>query len=180
MDSSEVLRVDEALYLQLQHLWIERTPPSAGGDEAISAVIHRLRENFHLKQRIDEERILLYGRSNDKAAYREFLIGELVAIAPGIIVLDTTYTTRILSGLLERGKENETRLFSLRPFAPQFLPVSLCIRPSSFEKCFEQHCPVLVSWNVGAGKEESYLNLGIDSDRWKMMKPWLDKWLPQS
>ena len=176
--TDEIVQVDDVLLAELRSIWIQEK-------HRISAIIERLRQEFNIEQRFGWERLILYGRMRDNEMF-ENIVGWLVAIAPGIVILDTDDNDHLLplSGLLKRLKHLEPRygqLFVLRPFSPSHICASLDIYPSTFPKSHKRYgvCPVWISWQIGAGHGESYMTLGIEPGRWETLKPWLDKWLPK-
>jgi hypothetical protein len=172
----QVVRINTDLFGELRGIW-ER------GKHPIPAILERLRREIAIEQQsLEQESLLLYGRIQDNVIVEQ-AIGSLIAVAPGVVVLnaDSDLHLRPLSGLLERVDPHSPALFGLRPFSPPHLSVILCIWPSTFpkERRFTT-CPVWIDWGIGAGQGESDGTLGIDPFRWRVMEPWLDKWLPES
>ena len=177
--TDQIAHVSDEMMWTLQKAWM-------AGKE-IGEIIVQLREGLSLRKfpRADEaERLLLYGRNREEEAF-EHVVGWLVAVAPGVVVLNTDdteyHTLRPLSGLLVPATATATQLFVLRPFSPPQYSASLEIWPGTFPERTRRYltCPAWIDWQIGAGHGESYLALGIDPGRWEILRPWLGKWLPK-
>lgn len=172
---TEIRKVNAELLATLREIWImERFQ--------IHKIIEEIRKRLDIKQTFGLENILLFGRPEEERAY-EKLAGRLIAIAPGIVILDTGSDglPQMLSGLLERPPADSIDpTFALRSFSPPNFFATLYIWPSIDKKGKRQFAtyPVFISWQLGFGQGESYERLGIDPDRWKILKTWLDRWLP--
>ncbi|MBI4118974.1 MAG: hypothetical protein HY452_01805 [Parcubacteria group bacterium] len=171
------VKISDEFFRKLQVAWLEWNQEGS----RISTIIEMIRQEFGIEQRLGWERLVLYGRLKDDDMH-EHVVGWLVAIAPGIVILDTDNTDHLkpLSGLLERSRPHHNQLFSLCPFSPRCFSAHLYIWPSTFPRHRRYEvCPVWIDWQIGAGQGEMYMTLGIDPGRWNVLQPWLDKWLPR-
>lgn len=167
-----VVRVDDVLLEELRRGWTMGTFPT-------SVVIEHLRRRFNIEQREGWEQLLLYGRTGDaEEGIAEEVIGLLIAITPGIVILDTSLNPFLtsLSGLIERGKFLDMRLFGLRSFfthsrTPGFLDFLASPSP--------QICPVWMFYQIADSYSPMPYQLGIDPARWEVLESWLNKWLPK-
>ncbi len=173
----QAIQIDDTLFRALQDIW--RTQ-----EYRISSIFKHLMTQFQIKEpSTGWECLLLYGREQDGTMI-EKSVGRLIAIAPGIVVVDTDEDDylRPLSGLLVRPLPPTTYfqvLFRLRSFSRE--NPSLSIYPSTFPRVGGRFkfCPTYIHWEMGAGMVASYERLGIDPGRWEIMRSWLDKWLPK-
>ena len=174
--TGQIARIDDVLLEELRAIWKQE-------ESRIFAIIQRLRQEFHIEQLLGWERLVLCGRTRDNEM-NEHIVGWLLAIAPGIVILDTDAddSLRPLSGLLERLDPGYTQLFGLQPFSPSHFSANLYIWPSTFPEGNRRYeiCPVWIDWNIGAGHGQDYEALGIDPGRWEVLRQWLDKWLPKA
>src|SRR3989344_6186559 len=106
-------KIDDSLFQALRSLW-------ATEDFPFSAITYRLREQFGITHQTGWERLLLYGRTGDDEMVEQ-IVGWLIAITPGIIILDTHSDDllRPLSGIVERHTRFDSSLFRVRTFSVQ-------------------------------------------------------------
>ena len=136
-------------------------------DKVISMTLNKLGLNGY------GEKMLLYGTSYGLEEY----IGELIAIAPGIILLDAK--DRALSGFMSHEKTRD-QLFFIHSFS-YLGSVAICSAEAKAMqgRIRDKHSyAVIINWQIGAGQAESYGYIGIDPSRWELMNNWLSKWLP--
>ncbi len=167
--------VSEALFEELRKIWEK--------EYSTFPIKERLRREFNMtyKQIYSLERLLFYGRGRENEIMEE-LIGWLIAVKPGVVILDTTQDNSLLqlSGLLERNKSGSAALFCLNQFS-RLLSVGLSVYPSTFPPKQQRYktCSIWIDWGIGAGHGAIYGALGIDPERWKILGPWLNEWLPK-
>ncbi len=126
-------------------------------------------------------RLLLYGRVNPQTEETcEDCLGYLKAIAPGVVVFDSTIFKggflNSLSGILTRDISDAAALFVIPSFS-ETGAISI-FWPATFprDRYLKFGCPVYVNWGLDRDTDG---NIFIDPDRWnKVMLPWLDRWLP--
>lgn len=175
MKMPEVKHVSDELFGQLAAIWRK--------EFKINPVIQALRQALEIQSSFIPDQVVFFGRPNDDEL-NERLLGHLLAIAPGVVVLDPYLSDPCagdylhpLAGLLQRGP-NEVSLFLLRPFSPAHLLASLDIWPSTFPKRKKGQqfkiCSVYASIEIG----RDGIKFGIDPGRWEVLKAWLDQWLP--
>lgn len=170
MAIQQTVHVGDALLKELKKRWLAEESP-------ISAIIDHLRQKFGITQQTAWERLLLYGRIDDNEMVEQ-IVGWLIAIAPGIVILDATSSDllRPLSGIVERYASPHIQLFGVRTFSAEsgFIPfLDILTSP------FIQVCPVWIHWQIGSGEGENHGTWGIDPDRWHLLDQWLTKWLPE-
>ena len=176
----DVLVVTDKLIQELRRIWIKEQHVTL----RMSEIIKRINREFDLTPHDSEAEIMiLYGKRRKPVSIQEKYIGQLIAIAPGIVILDTTIFMSLISGLISRIPKdvNTPLLFDLTPFSSETAEAALYICDFSSDENKKKlfvDCPVEICWSIGAGHGESYEYLGIDSSRWEVMEEWLDKWLP--
>ena len=174
--NQEPFVISNSLFQELHDIW-ENTEEYG---RRIGAIISRIRVVYGIEQSCGWESLLLYGRQKDRKMV-EHCIGELIAIAPGIVILRADMDSLPeLSGLLLRSNPEHSSLFHVKVFSDR-IPDTLLIYPSRYpNRRRYKLCPVWIHWGLGAGMVASDDCLGIDPGRWKVLKRWLDKWLPKS
>ncbi len=169
-----MVHVSDTNLKELRRIWLE-------DKFRVYSILEYLEKKFGIKKTYSWERLVLYGRTKDNKMH-ESMIGFLIAIAPGIVMLNTGKDELLfpLSGLLSRTKPSHGQLFEIRPFSPPSFQASLrFLESKGGSKERFKTCPVYVNWNIGSRQGNGYGYIGIDPARWEIMRQWLDKWLPE-
>lgn len=130
--------------------------------------------------------IILYGEMSTDEDVRERYVGRLCALEKGIVILESGEYDGTLTGLLQRSEKpsrlpeeecsKKRILFHLRCFKQSFPVPSFSIR-------FNDQPAILTNYLKNSlyydAHRDLYTNLGIPEYRWKVMKEWLDEWLPE-
>lgn len=176
-DQAVPFRVDDALFEELRGFWARWVNTK----NPTSEIIVQLRRKFKITDAMPLGQMVFYGKTRG-SEINECLIGRLIAVAPGLVLVDT-YDSDLfypLSGIFERSGPSEAEFFKARCFASRPLSLGLWIRPSVFPQNQPRFtdCPVWIDIQTGAGHAEGYAALGVDPGRWEIMRAWLDVCLP--
>jgi hypothetical protein len=125
-------------------------------------------------ERLKWEHVLLFGRFRETEC-KEVLVGQLFAVAPGIVILDADSYDRDMSGIVRRSTHGAS-LFTSESFRGATW-AHLIIYPSTFPKNQPRYetYPVWMALEFGGNDGTRQ---GIDPGRWAVLEPWFDKWLP--
>ncbi|MDO8584183.1 MAG: hypothetical protein Q7R83_03335 [bacterium] len=179
--------VDTALFARLAKAYL--TSHDALNDH-MNPVWDILRDRFD--GHVPELRPLIYllghEQSTDIRDTREDHIGELIAFAPGVVLLDTNRGWDFngwCSGLLQRDRPEFLKLYGVGFETKAFSKIEghsygLRISPTNDLKHLPPRMeafPAYMKGTLDRGQTgDGYW--GIEATRWNMMKAWLDKWLP--
>ena len=168
-------------------LAVKTKPPSfedmagiwkSGGDLKspynISALTSELRK-FGLNVNQDGEQILIFGTRNIRKQLWEDLEGQLIAVAPGVIICNISFSgaARYCTGLLERSDGNyyEVKVFASVNGEHIYGNASINIGPGPVDY---REAAAVFYWGFGRDEGSS---LGITPERWAVMHPWIERWL---
>ncbi|HLC39021.1 MAG TPA: hypothetical protein VJJ80_02805 [Patescibacteria group bacterium] len=175
---SPVVQISDELFEELRQLWRESGLSRLG--YSFHAFPRHLQQKFGIKKMPLQDKLLLYGRARNDTHLSEQLVGNLIAIFPGVVIFKDTSFEHQLDGLMVRVGPTHPSAFILRSFRAPHSSVSLVInvfiKPENYF-VDGQICPACISWGIGGGGGSGN-TLAIDQNRWEAMIAWLDKWLP--
>jgi hypothetical protein len=171
---AEVIAVTDELIAECAEVWRNHKGGFPGG---ILSVVRHLRKKYDIPGNfLHNDNVLLYGLNQVSADGKrdEFLIGKLIAIAPGLVLLNAFNEEPDLSGFLIRDKSGSF-LFSLCPIFPLAFGILNLGLTRDYEPRKQSSAPITVFVEQGSSGFRIY----IDESRWAIMKAWLDRWLPK-
>lgn len=174
--------MSQVLNTKLNKTYIKKLQDLWGKQNDIHFILEQITQDFKLTSsflpEIDQR--LLFGICPVHARnglIQEHVTGKLLALGPGIILLDST--NNVFSGLLKRSPANRESVFYLEPFNRS---TDLYINPyqPNMKPLLCADFPVSIDWSFGSGQGEDYGRLAIEKTRWQVLEPWLNKWLPEN
>lgn len=166
--------ISDEFYNKLIQKWM-----SGGNMTDIRVLIYT---ELGLDHRAHSERVVFFGSPVYTDDFSEQFIGYLVAIAPGIVLLETQEEgpNQSLSGLVVRGTDQGV-IFKLRPFwsKPEHLASLTIGLNKTSESNLYYHYAAKISCFYKESKNSFGDEYGIETNRWLFLEELLNKWLPR-